>query len=55
MKDGLGFVMGVNLVIWVGIAAYLFFLDKLKNNPSSQNKVIAGYICLLRVINGICG
>ena len=28
MKDGLGFVMGVNLVIWVGIAVYLFILDK---------------------------
>ena len=28
MKDGLTFVMGVNLVIWFGIAAYLFVLDK---------------------------
>ena len=28
MKDGLGFVMGVNLVIWAGIAAYLFILDR---------------------------
>lgn len=27
MKDGLGFVMGVNLVIWVGIVVYLLFLD----------------------------
>ncbi len=28
MKDGLGFVMGVNLVIWFGIACYLFVLDR---------------------------
>ncbi len=28
MKNGLGFVMGVNLVIWVGIAVYLFHLDR---------------------------
>ncbi|WP_419658498.1 CcmD family protein [Desulfosarcina variabilis] len=28
MKDGLGFVLGVNLVIWLGIAAYLFILDR---------------------------
>ena len=28
MKDGLGFVMGVNLVIWCGIAFYLFVLDR---------------------------
>ncbi len=28
MKDGLGFVMAVNIVIWIGIAAYLFILDK---------------------------
>jgi CcmD family protein len=28
MKDGLGFVLGVNLVIWLGIAAYLFLLDR---------------------------
>lgn len=28
MKDGLGFVMGVNLVIWCGIAWYLFVLDR---------------------------
>jgi CcmD family protein len=32
MKDGLSFVMGVNLIIWVGIAIYLFLLDrKIKN------------------------
>ena len=28
MKEGLGFVMGVNLIIWVGIAFYLFILDR---------------------------
>ena len=28
MKDGLAFVMGVNLVIWCGIALYLFILDR---------------------------
>ena len=28
MKDGLGFVMGVNLIIWIGIACYLFVLDR---------------------------
>lgn len=28
MKDGLTFVMGVNLVIWCGIAFYLFILDR---------------------------
>ena len=28
MKEGLGFVMGVNLVIWCGIALYLFILDR---------------------------
>ena len=28
MKDGLGFVIGVNLVIWLGIAVYLFILDR---------------------------
>jgi CcmD family protein len=28
MKDGLGFVMLVNLCIWCGIAVYLFILDK---------------------------
>ena len=28
MKEGLGFVMAVNLVIWCGIAAYLFVLDR---------------------------
>jgi len=27
MKEGLGFVMGVNLIIWCGIAIYLFVLD----------------------------
>jgi CcmD family protein len=28
MKEGLNFVMGVNLIIWVGIALYLFLLDR---------------------------
>jgi CcmD family protein len=28
LKDGLTFVMGVNLIIWSGIALYLFILDK---------------------------
>jgi CcmD family protein len=28
MKDGLHFVMGVNLIIWLGIAFYLFILDR---------------------------
>ncbi len=28
MKEGLTFVMGVNLVIWCGIAFYLFVLDR---------------------------
>ena len=28
MKDGLGFVMAVNLIIWCGIAFYLFVLDR---------------------------
>jgi CcmD family protein len=37
MKDGLGFVMGVNLVIWLGIACYLFVLDrKIKNLENSS-------------------
>ena len=28
MAEGLGFVMGVNLIIWLGIAFYLFMLDR---------------------------
>jgi CcmD family protein len=28
MQDGLGFVLAVNLVIWFGIAVYLFRLDR---------------------------
>lgn len=28
MKEGLGFIMGVNLIIWFGIAFYLFILDR---------------------------
>jgi CcmD family protein len=28
LKEGLTFVMGVNLVIWCGIALYLFMLDR---------------------------
>ncbi len=42
MKDGLSFVMGVNLVIWCGIACYLFILDKkikrLEDASSDQDK-----------------
>lgn len=28
MKDGLNFVLGVNLIIWTGIVVYLFILDR---------------------------
>jgi CcmD family protein len=28
MKDGLNFVLGVNLIIWMGIAFYLFLLER---------------------------
>jgi CcmD family protein len=28
MKEGLNFVLGVNLIIWLGIAFYLFILDR---------------------------
>ncbi len=28
MKEGLNFVLGVNLIIWFGIALYLFILDR---------------------------
>jgi CcmD family protein len=28
MKDGLHFVLGVNLIIWMGIAFYLFLLER---------------------------
>jgi CcmD family protein len=28
MKDGLNFVLGVNLIIWSGLALYLFILDR---------------------------
>lgn len=28
MKEGLNFVLGVNLIIWFGIACYLFILDR---------------------------
>ncbi|UCG21817.1 MAG: CcmD family protein [Deltaproteobacteria bacterium] len=28
MKDGLNFVLGVNLIIWSGLAFYLFILDR---------------------------
>ncbi|MBN1848858.1 MAG: CcmD family protein [Deltaproteobacteria bacterium] len=39
MKDGLGFVMGVNLIIWIGIAIYLFLLDrKIKNLEEIMKK-----------------
>ena len=28
MKEGLNFVLSVNLIIWFGIAFYLFILDR---------------------------
>jgi CcmD family protein len=28
MKEGLNFVLSVNLIIWIGIAFYLFVLDR---------------------------
>ena len=28
MKEGLDFVLGVNLIIWFGIVCYLFILDR---------------------------
>ena len=28
MKEGLNFVLGVNLIIWCGLAFYLFVLDR---------------------------
>ena len=28
MKEGLNFVLGVNLIIWAGLALYLFILDR---------------------------
>jgi CcmD family protein len=28
MQEGLNFVLGVNLIIWFGIAFYLFILDR---------------------------
>jgi CcmD family protein len=28
MKEGLNFVLGVNLIIWSGLALYLFILDR---------------------------
>ena len=41
MKEGLTFVMGVNLVIWCGIAFYLFVLDrrikKLEQTPTNKS------------------
>ena len=40
MKEGLSFVMGVNLIIWCGIAFYLFVLDrrikKLEQTPRDK-------------------
>ena len=41
MKEGLSFVMGVNLIIWCGIAFYLFVLDrrikKLEQTPINKS------------------
>ena len=42
MKDGLNFVLGVNLIIWLGLAVYLFILDrkmrKLEGTLSDRRK-----------------
>jgi CcmD family protein len=42
MKEGLSFVMGVNLIIWCGIAFYLFMLDRrikrLEGSAKGQGK-----------------
>ncbi len=42
MKEGLNFVLGVNLIIWIGIAFYLFILDrrikKLEQTSSDKRK-----------------
>lgn len=39
MNDGLGFVMSVNLVIWSGLAIYLFALDrKIKKLEKAQGR-----------------
>jgi CcmD family protein len=42
MKEGLGFVMAVNLIVWSGIALYLFILDhrirKLEDTARDDNR-----------------
>ncbi len=39
MDNGLIYVMAVNLVIWIGIASYLFNLDrKIKKIENEMNK-----------------
>jgi CcmD family protein len=42
MKEGLNFVLGVNLIIWFGIACYLFILDrkirKLENTSQDMKR-----------------
>ena len=42
MKDGLNFVMGVNLIIWLGLAFYLFILDRrikrLEDTPRDRKR-----------------
>lgn len=42
MKEGLNFVLGVNLIIWFGLAIYLFILDrkikKLEETPLGKGK-----------------
>jgi CcmD family protein len=42
MKEGLGFVMAVNLIVWSGIALYLFLLDrrirKLEDTGRNENR-----------------
>ncbi|MCK4390783.1 MAG: CcmD family protein [Desulfobacterales bacterium] len=45
MKEGLTFVMGVNLIIWCGIALYLFMLDRKigKLEHACQDKQVLDY------------
>jgi len=42
MKEGLNFVVGVNLIIWSGLAFYLFILDrkikKLEDTSTDRRK-----------------
>ncbi len=46
MKNGLGFVAAVNLIIWAGITLYLFVLDrrlkKLEQSCEEQGAEVRG-------------